>query len=51
MDTYVRSLVRDAELTTSTHGVAELRHAEVSAAKEKLSPVLGDVVPAPSVGD
>lgn len=51
MDTYVRSLVRDAELTTSTHGVAELRHAEVSAAKEKLSPVIGDVAPAPSVGD
>ena len=51
MDTYVRSLVRDAELTTSTHGVAALRHAEVAAAKEKLSLVIGDVAPVPSAGD
>ena len=51
MDTYVRSLVRDAELMTSTQGVAELRHAKVSVAQEKLSLVVGDVAPAPSVGD
>ena len=51
MDTYVRSLVRDAELTTSTHGVAALRHAEVRAAKDKLPRVIGDVSPLTPAGD
>ena len=34
MDAYVRGFVREAELTTSTHGVAALRYAEAWPAKQ-----------------
>jgi len=51
MDTYVRSLSRDAELTTSARGVAHLRHAGVSAAKGKVLQEIDGVAPTSSVGD
>ena len=51
MDAYVRSRVREAELTTSTRGVAELRHAEASTWTGMPLPVRGDVAPTPSVAD
>ena len=51
MDAYVRSLAREAELTTSAHGVAELRHAETSAGNAEVLPAIGRVAPTPAVGD